>query len=285
MATLLELPQPRGFEQSISALNSFPEPDAKNREALISSIPHAPATGLARSFSYAAVGILLGVGIGLTVGIITTPVDRGSASSQAIVAHSSTSIVANGDSRPAAFVPLAVAPVQSASSAVQPAISHAKSTTLRLNLPVKSVRSAAIQTRGKRTLFAHKHSVRRPVHAARHTEMAAAKSVSGAALTPQRIAPVILPTSFGANPASSESRIKPSGFYTEGLLEVVDYDATTKSFETSDGRSFVIGAGDSMIGSASWQDSRVTMHYRCAQDGNCMLNRGGMASLSAKLIL
>jgi hypothetical protein len=75
-----------------------------------------------------------------------------------------------------------------------------------------------------------------------------------------------------------------SQFYTEGDLTVADYDATEGTIQTSDGRTFVVGASVSMANATSWDDYRSSVHYRCGGNGSCMLERAGVLAPNAKAI-
>ena len=83
---------------------------------------------------------------------------------------------------------------------------------------------------------------------------------------------------------SIDREVKPSLFYTEGDLTVAAYDAAGNSIETSDGRTFVIGASVTVSSATPWQDYRSDVHYRCDQSGSCTLMRPGAIALNARLI-
>ena len=87
------------------------------------------------------------------------------------------------------------------------------------------------------------------------------------------------------DPPSDQDQVdQTSQFYTEGDLTVADYDATDGTIQTSDGRTFVIGTTVTMSNAASWDDYRSSVHYRCGENGSCMLERAGVVAPNARLI-
>lgn len=71
-------------------------------------------------------------------------------------------------------------------------------------------------------------------------------------------------------------------FYSEGDFTVVDYNAQAGTIETSDGRTFAVGATVAASNAVSWNDTNV--HYRCSQSGSCKLLRAGAVAPNARLI-
>jgi hypothetical protein len=84
-------------------------------------------------------------------------------------------------------------------------------------------------------------------------------------------------------PNQDEAQNQPQVF-TEGDLTVEDYDPAGGTIETSDGRTFVVGATVSVSTAASWEDYRASVHYRCSGDGSCTLQRAGAIALDARVI-
>lgn len=76
----------------------------------------------------------------------------------------------------------------------------------------------------------------------------------------------------------------PASLYTEGDLTVSDYNASTRTLQTSDGRTFVLGTTVAAGNAISWDTYRSDVHYRCDQNGSCMLMRAGVVAPDAKLI-
>ena len=72
--------------------------------------------------------------------------------------------------------------------------------------------------------------------------------------------------------------------YTEGVLTVSDYSASTRTIQTSDGKTFVLGTTVAAGNATSWETFRSDVHYRCDQDGSCVLMRAGVIAPDARLI-
>jgi hypothetical protein len=85
-------------------------------------------------------------------------------------------------------------------------------------------------------------------------------------------------------PLNLKNEIKSSNFYIEGDLNVVDYDATAGTIETSDGRTFVVGITVAASNAAPWGEYRSSLHYRCSRTGSCALSRAGAIAPNARLI-
>jgi hypothetical protein len=90
-------------------------------------------------------------------------------------------------------------------------------------------------------------------------------------------APIAEQLSFVAPPP-------PARFVSEGDLTVADYNPTAGTIETSDGRTFAIGTTVSINTASSWEDYRSNVHYRCGQNGSCMLMRHGVIAPNARLL-
>jgi hypothetical protein len=76
----------------------------------------------------------------------------------------------------------------------------------------------------------------------------------------------------------------PASLYTEGVLTVSDYSASTGTIQASDGRTFVLGTTVAAGNATSWEEYRSDVHYRCDQNGSCVLMRAGVVAPNAKLI-
>jgi hypothetical protein len=118
-----------------------------------------------------------------------------------------------------------------------------------------------------------KHRVAHPLTRPVRTEMA-----SEADTTLDELAEVVEP-----QPAPQEEA-KVSAFYTEGDLQIEDYDATEGTIETSDGRTFAVGTSVSLSSTASGDENHSNVHYRCGDDGNCVLQTAGAAAVNARQI-
>ena len=91
------------------------------------------------------------------------------------------------------------------------------------------------------------------------------------------------PTTSGATQLSLDSPA-PATVYTEGDLTVSEYDAASRTVETSDGKTFVLGTTVMAGSAASWESYRSDVHYRCDQNGSCVLMRAGVVAPNARLI-
>ncbi len=76
----------------------------------------------------------------------------------------------------------------------------------------------------------------------------------------------------------------PASLYTEGDLTVSDYSASTRTIQTSDGKTFVLGTTVAAANATSWETYRSDVHYMCDQNGSCVLMRAGVVAPSARLI-
>jgi hypothetical protein len=94
-------------------------------------------------------------------------------------------------------------------------------------------------------------------------------------------------TAPGLNPseASDAQGIapRPVGIMIEGDLTVADFDASTGTVETREGRSFSVNQAGTDGNTLAWQEYAGNVHYRCTQTGNCRLTGSGIAS-GAKMI-
>lgn len=75
-----------------------------------------------------------------------------------------------------------------------------------------------------------------------------------------------------------------ASLYTEGYLTVSDYDASTGTVQTSDGRTFVLGTTVAAGNATSWETYRSDIRYRCDENGSCVLMRAGVVAPNARLI-
>ena len=97
-------------------------------------------------------------------------------------------------------------------------------------------------------------------------------------------APEVIPSLADDGQLASIDDAKSPGFYSEGDLRVADYDATTGTIQTSDGRTFVLGTTVRVSNATSWDDNNSSIHYRCDQEGTCTLQRPGAVAPNAKVI-
>jgi hypothetical protein len=95
--------------------------------------------------------------------------------------------------------------------------------------------------------------------------------------------PSLVPTALNTAQWSLDTPA-PASLYTEGVLMVSDYSASTRTIQTSDGKTFVLGTTVATGNATSWETYRADVHYRCDQNGSCVLMRAGVVAPDAKLI-
>ncbi|MGB7266200.1 MAG: hypothetical protein WBC92_11860 [Terracidiphilus sp.] len=173
---------------------------------------------------------------------------------------------------------------------VQPIV-HTESEAAAPIAPVAPIQRAAVSER------AHKQQIapskirsisNEPIHPMAPAETRPSRHVAHPLTKPARTVlasvPVVLPVAIDSAQMTIAEGAKPSLFYTEGDITVADYDPAGKTIETSDGRTFVIGATVRESNATPWQDYRSDVHYRCDQSGSCTLMRPGAIALNARLI-
>jgi hypothetical protein len=97
-------------------------------------------------------------------------------------------------------------------------------------------------------------------------------------------APVAAAMAVSTVPASTESVSKPAAMVIEGDLTVADFDATTGTVETREGRNFSINQAGSDGNTLAWQDYAGNVHYKCTQGGSCTLAGSHVTASGARLI-
>jgi hypothetical protein len=138
------------------------------------------------------------------------------------------------------------------------------------------------------TSVAH-HTAAAPLHRASvnpfannvsgHATKAVAKSSEPAA----PVAPGADSMSVASVPATPDNASKPAPMMIEGDLTVADFNASTGTVETREGRNFSVNQAGSDGNTLAWQDYAGNVHYRCTQAGSCMLKGSGVAA-SATMI-
>lgn len=96
---------------------------------------------------------------------------------------------------------------------------------------------------------------------------------------PQPVAPMAMNTA-----QMSIDTATPASLYTEGVLTVADYNESAGTIQTSDGKTFVLGTTVAAGNAVSWEIYRSDLHYRCDQNGSCVLMRAGVVAPNARLI-
>jgi hypothetical protein len=98
------------------------------------------------------------------------------------------------------------------------------------------------------------------------------------------VAPVAAAMAVSTVPEGSESVSKPASMMIEGDLTVADFDASTGTVETREGKSFSVTQAGSDGNTLAWQDFAGHVHYKCTQAGSCTLAGSGVTASGAKLI-
>ena len=255
----------------------------------------------------ATVGIFIGTATGLVIGRLTTPggapFDSGDyVQASATTAQAEISPAVNANPAPAiqpAVAPTAAAASQPDADTSQPAAATSQSAAEPASLRTSPANPAfiappasAAQTAQIGTPVTLRAASRRVAGKMRHAARLIAKPDAMPAAWPDArparlvLASAPLADSAGLNDSqwSLGNEAKPSSFSTEGDLTVTDYDAETGTIETSDGRTFTLGTTVSASDATSWEDYRSDVHFRCGQNGSCMLMRAGVVAPNARLI-
>lgn len=265
-----------------------------------SSLPVSSPFSLSRlmlPFLCVSIGVSAGTATGLTLALLNAPNGVVEASSDSGQATSSspkpaTNMAVNATPAPN-IQPAAVAPRDANSSQPEAATANsaAKATDLRASTAspaVKAQPSPAIRIAFSKTPAVKPATFRL---AGKEWPVARPMSIADSAPVRHRVASASLaaptaldPTQAGLAPTSLEYVAKPAIRYTEGDLTVADYDATTGTVQASDGRTFILGTTVAAGNATSWNDYRSDVHYRCDQNGSCMLMRAGAVAPNARLI-
>lgn len=235
----------------------------------------------------------MGTATGLTLALVNAPNGVVEASSDLVQASSAghkaaTSLAMN--SNPATIAQTAVtAPLAASPSQPDGTTGHfaAQATDLRLstaNPAVKAQPSSAAQVAFSKMPEAVKPATFRLAgkewHVARLISMPVAEPVRHQVAS----APLAASTALDPTLSSLDGAARPSSLHTEGVLTIANYDVTTGTLQASDGRTFVLGTTVAASYATSWDDYRSGVHYRCDQNGSCMLMRAGAVAPNARLI-
>ncbi len=277
MGTYAEFPQPameHGYRQSYGSQTGLPR--------------------FALPLLYAAMGLSIGTVLGITAGVLTTPVSASVASDDSSPASAAgTEFAASPSVSPdpkanlqsAAVVPVATETSKPASNPIQTTVNQTPASATPAIPAVKAGHSAAAQTTPdpapatekspahQLTPPAEQHRAKRFGYPITHSVR---PSVASALEGPQTLA--------DDEPMDLGDDVKAPMLYTEGDFTVADYNAQSGTIETSDGRTIAIGSTVSASGATSWDDYRSDVHYRCGQDGSCTLTRSGVIALNARIV-
>jgi hypothetical protein len=237
-----------------------------------------------------ALGVSLGTVIGVSIAFLTTPSGASATSTDSAQASTtgtepgvtpSTTTGAEEGSHPAAFVPVVAVIRQPTANAGGSAAGWAGTGFSSTNQTVKANPSSAARITQDKKLAMMRRPKLRFVGVRRRSVKPVAKPSAEQSLAGD---PEVTPITLSDAQMSLDDDAKPSGFYSEGDLTVADYDATAGTIQTDDGRTFALGTTVSASNATPWEDYRANVHYRCGQDGSCVLVRAGVIASSARLI-
>jgi hypothetical protein len=237
-----------------------------------------------------AMGVSLGTVIGVSIAFLTAPAGALATSTDSAQASTtgtepgvtpSTTTDAEKDFHPVAFVPVVAVIRQPTASAGRSAADWAGTGFSSTNRTVKANPSSEARTTQDKKLAIKRHPKLRFVGVHRRSVKPVAKLTVVQALAGDL---EVTPITLNDAQMSLDDDATPSGFYSEGDLTVADYDATVGTIQTDDGRTFTLGTTVCASNATPWEDYRSNVHYRCGQDGSCVLVRAGVIASNARLI-
>jgi hypothetical protein len=117
-----------------------------------------------------------------------------------------------------------------------------------------------------------------------HTLASSAPVETPVEATAAPVAPATVAMTSAVAPEVTENNAQSAELTTEGDLSVADFDATTGTVETREGKSFSVTTAGADGNTLAWQDYAGNIHYRCTQAGSCTLSGAGIGAASARLI-
>ncbi|MGA8633177.1 MAG: hypothetical protein WB573_22680, partial [Terracidiphilus sp.] len=232
---------------------------------------------------YAGMGVALGTLTGMTMALITVPVDASvvtdAAPSSAVVASTNNSqvvVTAPAKDAPQPAVVRVAEDVKSTSeNATASAVSNSPADAPTTNNQEKAIPSPKLQNTPSKAPAAEANPNTQVLPAESLPRRHVAHPVIMPVRTVMASTPEVVEVSLDNEQLSMVDEVKSPTFYSEGDLTVADYNPTAGTIETSDGRTFVLGTTVSASSATSWDDYRSSVHYRCDQEGSCMLMRAG----------
>jgi hypothetical protein len=221
---------------------------------------------------------VIGTALGLLTGVAAASGPWGANSSVMANDSASVTLTAPASSAPAMSATMSTSTVQQAAPApvVQSQLSQhateaAAPVLVRASLETTVTHHTAVQPGHHTVSNLFVKSAIRP-----NSELSASTS------TPE--APVAAAMAVSSVPASTENVSKPAAMVIEGDLTVADFDASTGTVETREGRSFSINQAGSDGNTLAWQDYAGNVHYKCTQGGSCTLAGSHVSASGARLI-
>jgi len=239
-----------------------------------------------------SLGVSVGTATGLTLALVNASNHSVAASSGSVESSAapSANLAANSSPAQATQPTIAASPIASPTTlAGNPAANPtAELRTAKLSPATASVSRSATTPSKVEMAFNKTPDALKPAtfkldgktyHVARMMSLPAAKPEQHEPIAAQPA----LPTALNTAQWSLDSPA-PASLYTEGVLTVSDYSGSTGTIQTSDGRTFALGTTVAAGNATSWESYRADVHYRCDQNGSCVLMRAGVVAPDAKLI-
>lgn len=222
---------------------------------------------------YAGMGVALGTLTGMTMALITVPVDASvvtdAAPSSAVVASTNNSqvvVTAPAKDAPQPAVVRVAEDVKSTSeNATASAVSNSPADAPTTNNQEKAIPSPKLQNTPSKAPAAEANPNTQVLPAESLPRRHVAHPVIMPVRTVMASTPEVVEVSLDNEQLSMVDEVKAPTFYSEGDLTVADYNPTAGTIETSDGRTFVLGTTVSASSATSWDDYRSSVHYRCDQ--------------------
>ncbi len=239
-----------------------------------------------------SLGVSVGTATGLTLALVNASYNSVAASSDSVQtsAAPSANLAANASPAQATQPAIAAAPIASstpvaANTAANPTVELRPA---KLNLATTSAsRSATAPSNVEVALNKTPDALKPATLKLEGKTYRVAKMMVLPSAKPEQQEPVAdqsaPPTALNTTQWSLDTPA-PASLYTEGVLTVSDYSASTGTIQTSDGRTFALGTTVAAGNAASWESYRSDVHYRCDQNGSCVLMRAGVVAPDAKLI-
>lgn len=239
-----------------------------------------------------SLGVSVGTATGLTLALVNASYNSGAASSDSVQASAapSANLAANASPAQATQPAIAAAPIVSstplaANTAANPTVELRPA---KLNPGTTSAsRSATVPSIVEVALNKTPDALKPATLKLEGKTYRVAKMIVLPSVKPEQQEPVAAqsapPTALNTTQWSLDTPA-PTSLYTEGVLTVSDYNASTGTIQTSDGRTFALGTTVAAGTAVSWESYRSDVHYRCDQNGSCVLMRAGVVAPDAKLI-
>lgn len=239
-----------------------------------------------------SLGVSVGTATGLTLALVNASRNTVAASSDSLEASAApeSSVAMNSSSSQAAQSAVVPSPITAPSTPAANPNSNPAATMTQAKLnpaPASLARIATAPAKVEIALNKAPDALRPATFKLNGKEYRAVKMMFLPAAKPRQNEPATgettVLTAMDSPPLSLDSPAQTS-LYTEGVLTVSDYSESTRTIQTSDGRTFVLGTTVAAGNATPWETYRSDVHYRCDQNGSCVLMRAGVVAPDAKLI-